>query len=106
MYLFDQIDHNFFIADLELVSQDTCRNKSLLPVASESECTALTGTIQAYFTGYSYDKKIDSSTFPKGCFVLLKNGTEDIEVGFFNIHSTGSIHKEAAVICRNPKGMQ
>ena len=107
MYSFVEIEHSLFMPDF-VVAKDSCRKESSIPVASPSDCVALTGSIQRVFKGYSFDKVINSPMFPKGCFALLHNGTHsllDYSKGYFNFHVSGSILKTAALICKNPKGM-
>ena len=96
------------MTDFRIVNEELCRKKSLVPVASPSDCVALTGSIQIEFKGYSFDTIIDSPMFPKGCFVLLINGTQsllDNPKGYFNSHESGSKLNFSSSICKNPKGV-
>ena len=83
---------------------ETCEKRGLTPISSHLDCKASKAFIEKDHPNYHFnEKEIDNATFPKGCFIRLFYDVGVDDQGYFNIHSSGAVHKQAKSLCKNTK---
>ena len=83
---------------------ETCEKRGLTPISSHLDCKASKAFIQKDHKNYHFnEKEINNATFPKGCFIRLFFDVGVDDQGYFNIHSSGAVHKQARTLCKNTK---
>ena len=77
----------------------TCHGNGLASIDTLVECKGSRGFIQQYYPAYEFMKEIQTTEYPKGCYVWINESSNQYQ-GYFNTNSSNASHIQTRALCK------